>query len=66
MQRDRKTYCIYIITNRFKTLYIGVTNNLLQRMWEHKHGTGAGLCGTGISPTTRVRRSFAGAQDDNF
>ena len=41
MHRDRKTYCVYIITNRSKTLYIGVTNNLERRMWEHKHGTGS-------------------------
>ena len=36
-----KTYYVYIITNRSKTLYTGVTNNLERRMWEHKHGTGS-------------------------
>lgn len=29
--------CIYIMTNKVKsTLYIGVTSNLLNRIWEHK------------------------------
>jgi putative endonuclease len=34
-------YYVYIITNRSKTLYVGVTNNLLRRIWEHKQGAGS-------------------------
>jgi len=31
-------YYLYIITNTYNTVfYIGVTNNLLRRIWEHKH-----------------------------
>jgi len=31
-------YYTYILTNKMHTvLYIGVTNNLQTRMWEHKH-----------------------------
>ena len=41
MHSDHKTYYVYIVTNRSKTLYTGVTNNLERRMWEHKHGTGS-------------------------
>ena len=32
---------VYIATNRSKTLYIGVTNELVRRMWEHRHKTGS-------------------------
>ncbi len=31
---------IYFLTNRPNgTLYVGVTNNLVRRIWEHKSGT---------------------------
>jgi putative endonuclease len=38
---DPKYYYVYIMTNRSKTLYVGVTNNLRRRVWEHKQGTGS-------------------------
>ncbi len=32
-----KTFYIYILTNKSKTLYVGFTNNLIRRLNEHKH-----------------------------
>jgi putative endonuclease len=35
-------FWIYIVTNRnHSVLYIGVTNSLSRRLWEHREGTGA-------------------------
>jgi len=39
--RPQKTYFIYIMTNRSKTLYTGVTNSLVRRVREHKLGIGS-------------------------
>jgi putative endonuclease len=36
-------YFVYIMTNRSKTLYAGITNNLMRRVREHKAGIGSGF-----------------------
>ena len=32
-----RSYCVYILTNRSGTLYVGVTGNLPQRLIQHRN-----------------------------
>jgi putative endonuclease len=41
--REGPMYFVYIMTNRSRSLYIGVTNNLMRRVREHKIGIGSGF-----------------------
>jgi putative endonuclease len=36
-----KQYYIYIMTNRSRTLYTGVTSDIAGRVYQHKAGTGS-------------------------
>ena len=38
-----KFYYVYIMTNRSKTLYTGVTSNLENRVFDHKHHRWSGF-----------------------
>lgn len=41
LMREQRIYFVYIMTNRSKTLYTGITNNLVRRVREHKLGIGS-------------------------
>jgi putative endonuclease len=36
-----RTYFVYILANRAKTLYVGVTNDPARRILQHRSGTGS-------------------------
>jgi putative endonuclease len=38
---DLRLYSTYILSNNSMTLYIGMTNNLLRRVFQHKRGDGS-------------------------
>ena len=39
MTLNERTYYVYLLASRRNgTLYVGVTNNLSRRVWEHKEG----------------------------
>ena len=40
---SQPTYWVYLMTNRSGTLYIGMTNNLERRVWEHRNGVVEGF-----------------------
>ena len=44
MSHNERTY-VYIMSNRSRTLYIGMTNNLVRRVYEHRHPQGDSFTG---------------------
>ncbi|MGH6928343.1 MAG: GIY-YIG nuclease family protein [Dongiaceae bacterium] len=59
---DERQFFVYILASRkHGTLYIGVTNNLLRRVHEHREGLLPGFASTAssISSTTKPTRMSA-------
>ena len=40
-----KSYHVYIMASKSRTLYVGVASDLLRRVFEHKNKTGNGFTG---------------------
>ena len=38
-----RQFYVYILTNRVRTLYVGFTNNLVRRVYEHREGLDDGF-----------------------
>jgi len=43
MARMAREYFVYMLSSRSGTLYTGVTNDLIRRIWQHKQGTNDGF-----------------------
>lgn len=36
-----KQYCVYVLASERQTLYVGVSNDLVRRVWQHRQGEGS-------------------------
>jgi len=39
-----KQHFVYMMSNQSRSLYVGVTNNIYRRWYQHRHGHGGAYC----------------------
>ena len=58
-----KTYYVYIMTNKSRTLYTGTTSDLVRRVWQHKQGEGSAFTARYKIKSLVYYEGFATAED---
>ena len=43
MARMAREYFVYMLSSKSGTLYVGVTNDLVRRVWQHRQGSSDGF-----------------------
>ena len=65
---QERTYFVYMLASKpYGTLYTGVTNDLIRRVWEHREGIIAGFttkrCLSGMSGTAIFTKRLRARND---
>ncbi len=55
------TYFIYILASKTRRLYVGMTNDLEIRVWQHKNNKVVGICCSLQHRPARLLRGFSGS-----
>lgn len=58
-----RDYYFYILANERRTIYIGVTNNLERRLWEHRNRIAPGFASEHGCDRVMLIESFSDVRD---